>query len=581
MPQTPLRDLLVRAENKILVIPEFQRDFVWKPSDILKLLSSLFNSYPIGGLLFMENSESYAYQCLDGIDETKPEEINTDAILVLDGQQRLTSCFKAFYSAMSSQKNPGKYYFDFKSFSNLTASERSQIEGSKIDEYLKFVPKKEVEKSYRTTAEEISAGLFPLDIIFRSPRGVSYSKWLTDYIFNYFGSDKALYEKLADAQSDFINRFIERITGYHVHYEEIQKDASKEVICTVFETINTTGKKLTVFDLLVARCYPHGLRLRDELLSAVQENVYINHFDPTGEEICPIILPKIIALLSRSQCKRAELLTLPPAIIKEHWQPAVQSLETCLQYLSNNFGAISNRFLPIKDILPAMSVILGNPKWKNSKIHQTKLKKWYWRSVFSGYFSSAPDSNTVKTVKEWIEDGGWFDNDENEPGVVRNFNYFTDILDGVARSDNAIYLGVFSSLLANSLQDFGTDRQPLGSNNQKSWDLIEDHHIFPKGLLSPHGIKGDDVNQVANRTPILRATNQAIKNLAPNTYFNDSSIVGTPIGREILEGHLIPEEIASTQFSIEVFKDFIQKRKIALIDRITNLVEQDPIVSAD
>ena len=41
------------------VLPQFQRDFVWQPSAVIKLLVSLFNGYPIGSLLLMENNDNY------------------------------------------------------------------------------------------------------------------------------------------------------------------------------------------------------------------------------------------------------------------------------------------------------------------------------------------------------------------------------------------------------------------------------------------------------------------------------------------------------------------------------------------
>jgi len=50
-------------------------------------------------------------------------------------------------------------------------------------------------------------------------------------------ADKAKYDRLSQLQSDFIRRFIEKITGYQVHYEEIKKGTSSDVICTVFYPI--------------------------------------------------------------------------------------------------------------------------------------------------------------------------------------------------------------------------------------------------------------------------------------------------------------------------------------------------------
>ena len=59
MPSELLKILLQQAGDNRLVLPDFQRDFVWKPSDVTKLIASLLNGYPIGGLLLMENPGAY------------------------------------------------------------------------------------------------------------------------------------------------------------------------------------------------------------------------------------------------------------------------------------------------------------------------------------------------------------------------------------------------------------------------------------------------------------------------------------------------------------------------------------------
>jgi uncharacterized protein with ParB-like and HNH nuclease domain len=43
--------LLRDIENKDLVLPEFQRGFVWKEDDIKKYIQSIYKKYPTGSLL--------------------------------------------------------------------------------------------------------------------------------------------------------------------------------------------------------------------------------------------------------------------------------------------------------------------------------------------------------------------------------------------------------------------------------------------------------------------------------------------------------------------------------------------------
>jgi hypothetical protein len=280
-----------QAREVRLVLPDFQRDFVWKPTDVIKLLSSLLNGYPIGGLLIMENPGVYGQRPLDGVVPVGVGTRHGDTRLILDGQQRLTSCYRAFFNKMGVDRYPGRYFFDYGKF-----LENAELPNSQVEELIYFVRQKQVRDTLPDTASEQAQGYFPLDSILQEPRGTNYSKWLSDYTFSKAAGSREAHDKLSQLQSNFIRRFIEKITGYQVHYEEIKKDTSSDVICTVFETINTTGKRLTVFDLLVARCFPHEMNLRD-MLEAALDRVSIKLFDPEGEGIAPTALPRSSGLL--------------------------------------------------------------------------------------------------------------------------------------------------------------------------------------------------------------------------------------------------------------------------------------------
>ena len=575
MPSELLKELVEQANENRLVLPDFQRDFVWKPTDVTKLLASLLNGYPIGGLLFMENAGVYGQRSLDGVVAKKEDASNGDTRLILDGQQRLTSCYRALFNSAGVDRYPGRYYFDYGKFlSNPT------LRNSEVEELLYFIREKDVKSGLSDTSKEQARGFFPLDIILQEPRGTNYSKWLSDYTFSKAGGDKAAHDKLSQLQSDFIRRFIEKITGYQVHYEEIKKGTSSDVICTVFETINTTGKRLTVFDLLVARCFPHNMNLRD-MLEAALDRVSIKLFDPEGEGITPTAIPRIIALKEKETARRGEILELPPDTIAKHWGYAVDALEQSLELLTNRYGCFGERFVPLVDMIAPMAVIIASDKFKHTNEHLEMLDKWYWRSVFSQYYISATETKIQRTVRQWIshegEREGWLINSGNEPDSVREFSYRTSLVDEVSRVDNAIYRGIMSLLLAQKVRDFGPNRKTLGA---VPWEEIEDHHIYPKRFLGPYGIKGEKVNNIANRTPLTRSTNGAIGNTAPHVYFADLKIVGSDPIEPVISAHLMDPAIVLRPFTAEVYDAFIADRTKRILTAIGKAVGADPIADA-
>ena len=83
-----VNELLIGIHKKDIVLPEFQREYVWSLEQSKQLMVSLFNGYPVGALLFWTTDtppeiKNYA---------VNPKKIGTITI-ILDGQQRLTTLY--------------------------------------------------------------------------------------------------------------------------------------------------------------------------------------------------------------------------------------------------------------------------------------------------------------------------------------------------------------------------------------------------------------------------------------------------------------------------------------------------------
>ena len=90
----PLNAVFTEILNRKLILPDFQRDFVWKRDQQGKLIASLMNDLPSGS--FMTSQMPQSLTCRDcGL---KNDYFNSipNAILLLDGQQRVTTLFNAF-----------------------------------------------------------------------------------------------------------------------------------------------------------------------------------------------------------------------------------------------------------------------------------------------------------------------------------------------------------------------------------------------------------------------------------------------------------------------------------------------------
>lgn len=90
-----LKDLLSEIHSKTMVLPDFQRDFVWEPGATQELIVSIANNYPAGSLLRVRDAKRvFAAREFEGAPRLDGQR---HTFLVLDGQQRLTSLYQAFY----------------------------------------------------------------------------------------------------------------------------------------------------------------------------------------------------------------------------------------------------------------------------------------------------------------------------------------------------------------------------------------------------------------------------------------------------------------------------------------------------
>lgn len=86
-----ISDLIESYRSGKIVIPEFQRDYVWKPSKAALLLDSLYQGFPISSLLLWQSDE-VVKQRPNVPNPTRTSQVNW----LIDGQQRVRTLEKIF-----------------------------------------------------------------------------------------------------------------------------------------------------------------------------------------------------------------------------------------------------------------------------------------------------------------------------------------------------------------------------------------------------------------------------------------------------------------------------------------------------
>ncbi|BDG27640.1 hypothetical protein TthSNM66_22760 (plasmid) [Thermus thermophilus] len=114
-----LLEIVKGAYQGKVVLPEFQRSFVWGREDIEEFLASILQGYFVGTFLMLDTSPDsplFPFRPVEGLaqvnGQANPKEHST-VRLVLDGQQRITSVFYALYAPaipLRNSKHPYKFY---------------------------------------------------------------------------------------------------------------------------------------------------------------------------------------------------------------------------------------------------------------------------------------------------------------------------------------------------------------------------------------------------------------------------------------------------------------------------------------
>ena len=526
---TPTKELfwlLKQIREREVALPDFQRDFVWEPAATQELIISIASNYPAGSLLAIRNTHSYfaarEFEGAPSLDSFQP------TYLILDGQQRLTSLFQAFYGV-------GEYQY----FIRL----KPLLDGAEIDDddvlfHVRATAKRgwqaKMAKRYADKKNQAEDLVLPLSNLAGGKN--SFYRWLDDLCEAIEDKEEkaSLKSKLLSVQE----RVIENVEGYKFPVVLLSDKTPADAVCTIFETLNRTGVKLSVFDLLAARFWPEQVKLREMWESALEANPILPDF-----EIDPYYVLQTIALLRTEgapSCKRKEVLQLKSGQVAENWAQAIAGMANALEILRDDCGVLTSKWLPYTTIVIPFAALLAKYPAKGlakGEIRK-KLSRWFWCSVFGQIYENAPNSQSAKDLQEV---GSWLKGSE-PPSQISSFSFEPATLYEVTPKQRALYRGVIALLLSRNPRDFH-EVKPL-TRSVISEKNVDDHHIFPDAYLKDAGVK--EVKRrdcILNRTLIDRSTNQSLCRKDPQSYFGEMrNRLGKPAFTKLLTSHLIPED---------------------------------------
>lgn len=280
-----LQDLVKNIDYGNYVIPKFQRDFVWNISDIESLGDSIVRGYPISSLLTMSVNGSLKISA-SAIKTDGANKIGENPSYVLDGQQRITSIAKIFLG-FDEQK---EYYFDLLSM----LYEKFPEDNIELDKGIKNKLDLSRNNNFSPLSDNLCRG-FNIGITGDEKYTRQYNRFISGkaIIENRFGSVipkflKLLEEKdetTIDKYIDYLSAVLGTMSSYGIPATQIAANSDLGLVIRVFEKVNSTGRKLTLFDLINAKTfetknYPYEKGLSDFLNENIKRYIEDNKKNP-------------------------------------------------------------------------------------------------------------------------------------------------------------------------------------------------------------------------------------------------------------------------------------------------------------
>lgn len=562
-------------------LPEMQRPFVWKSTQVRDLVDSLYKGYPIGFIVTWENPDA----------ELKNGGKGQNKEIIIDGQQRITA---------------------------LSAA----LEGNEIvdEKYLK----KRIYIAFNPTTEEFAT---------RSAAIAKDPRWIPDIsIFEDPNFSDYAYvtknSKQLNLKPDELSKIIQKLKGisqYDIGVIKLNSKLPIDQVTDIFNRINQKGTKLSSADFAMSRLSSdtahHGNDLRKEIEYFIQlykdhsllENIvkmdlefansdYFKHISWADKEDVTLYQPdfssilhiclglgflrgKLYQLVSLISGRDFEKRTYTEEAMEDSYEKFGEAVQYALNesnfkryiLLLKSLGIVDKNYAKLPDSYTNFGYTLYLYLKKNSKLSndeiETYTKKWILMTALTKRYGSSPESgfdrdlrliseaNEIDQLKEL------FDN-EFAQNLTDEFWDMTLLNSLQAQTTQLTNCRIFQMAQIHARAHAWLEKDKYTADTIQEQGNI--HHIFLKAYLKKNGFKQEEYNQVANYVWITQPRNLQISDYAPKNYMSNKETMQYHSDENDKE-NAIPATLRSYDF--HNYHQFLQERRILMAQLIKELFE--------
>lgn len=516
--------LLDSIDQGTVVLPEFQRGYVWSRDQVKGLIQSLYRRFPVGGLLIWNTQADTT--------ELRGSAVagSANVKLLLDGQQRVTSLYGVL------RGKPPQFFEDdahAKSFTDLYF----HLGRETFEFYAKS----------RMAGDPLWISV--TDLMLKGPESAT----------EVLAEDDAISKKDYNA---YVNR-VQRLAGIRdieLHDENISgADMTVDVVVDIFNRVNSGGTKLSKGDLALARICALRPQARQELRDV------IDRWRGAGFNFSLDWFLRCINVVATGEARFEAMKNLSAEDFGVSMKKAEKSIDFLLNLVSTRLGLDHDRVLVGRYGFPAMVRFVEQSGGSISDTAtQNRLLYWYIHQGMWGRYSSSTESTLDSDLAAFEERGlnGLIGALELWRGTLRVRPEDFDAQTVGSRFYPILYMLTRTNDAKDFCSGLPLSQHLLGKNSN-----LQVHHIFPKALLYEHGYTKNRVNAVANFAFLTGECNQSLGKRAPVVYF--------PGVAENHDGALASQWIPSDPALHDLgrYLDFLEARRALLADATNALLD--------
>lgn len=507
---TRISEILYEVDSHQLMVPRFQRGWVWKRKNVLQLFESLYHGYPVGSLITWPTQR-------DG----RPIEN------VIDGQQRLT----ALYGVIRGKKPPW--------FADETAGA--------LENLMFNIEAQTFE--YATQEMHNNPLWADITILYRDGLG----SWASAYrITSGEDAQGVYYEHIAQLIG---------IREKDLHIEKLPADVRVEAAAKVFEIVNRAGTRVSEGDLVLGQLSLKWETARQQLMETL---------DDWRKGGYGISLEWLLHAMSASVDHRIDFKSVLDSnrdelidafeFVQEKTSQVLNQLRDILGIDQTTSTAINNGLIVV-----VLEAIMRDRGLLSGVDESRRLIGWWFLSTLHNRWTGDIRNRTNKDLNIIASGTG-------VSGLLQELRSMTASSlmighEGFTRNRSS---KPYYRLLQTLTRRRGA--RDLRSGVSLSFDhfganaRLEAHHIFPRSYLNKANVSKDQINQLANLALITKGANLRIGSKSPAEYLPDLEEANPGV----LASQWIPED--PRLWTLDAYPRFLEQRRMLLAEAANELM---------